>query len=1055
MPPPTRRRTLGPSEATESPLATRRSRRLFDQKLDPSPPSPASPSSANSPLRRSPRKKRDASASASPCKSRGSEKPQGTRSRNSKANGRDDTDESEEENDSSSSYSGDDSADESSSDSLAEDASDDSSESDSAGEARDRKRRRGRTGTRGTPASSRKTKRETPQKRGKPAPDGVDDDGWLECERAAAELVCEIPILAGEKTRKFFRKIVVTERHKTDKVVDGRKTDIKVLQYVEVAVADRDREAGRRGKDGAERRKPVEYRNRTAQVMAIFQDWPVREKKRGRSRGRQEGKIMVELRWLYDREDIENHCWWMNVSVSDSDLPQESWELADSDKCEILPADLIDEAVVAHYDRDSFSAFFEAEEAKEKEEKNRENAVEPRKDKRAKKAEGERADAVARQKQNASSASETEEEEAVESVILVTHFFCTKTSAILPLATMDPDSFFQKLLRCSRFYLRFYDPTSSLPASGGGPSLASLAPLPGEKERGQKEDVSHHQLVQRAVRRLQLDNIPDTLPCRAKECLQVRQFIRSSVLQSGNGEVLYVSGLPGTGKTATVQTVVRGLQEEVEQGILPPFDVVDVNAMRLPHPDFLFSVLHRRFFGTKARSTQQAFAALDRYFTSSRVRGERVRARGRDKEESDGEDREDREERGDRENREDGEEREDESYWTYCDSKGRRRGASSQGDWAKRIVRRGRDRRPCLLIVDEVDCLLTQKQRVLYTLFDWPTHRNARLVVVGIANTIDLPDRFLSSRCASRVGFGRLTFNPYTREQIEEILLARLQECKHLFNEAAIKVCARKVANFFGDLRRALQVLRRALEMRQAEGVIHPADIAKAATDLFDSPIKDAITALPWGLKLLLFCLLQAQRVDGGGVPLLQLRDRFQGLLATMSFQSDPSGQGAVVRGGGKDETATAREERENDLRATLATGQGVAYDELKTMVDVLVQLNVVRLGFCLPRVESASLSTGDCMPSPEEALSSPQKGARRRSDGDRERSFSQSVSPPKRRNAKNAFASSLGLPQGFGPLHVDPLVDERGGDMQVAIAVPLEDVSSAFMADPDFRTLL
>ncbi|CBZ53103.1 hypothetical protein NCLIV_028910 [Neospora caninum Liverpool] len=917
MPPPTRRRTLGPSEATESPLATRRSRRLFDQKLDPSPPSPASPSSANSPLRRSPRKKRDASASASPCKSRGSEKPQGTRSRNSKANGRDDTDESEEENDSSSSYSGDDSADESSSDSLAEDASDDSSESDSAGEARDRKRRRGRTGTRGTPASSRKTKRETPQKRGKPAPDGVDDDGWLECERAAAELVCEIPILAGEKTRKFFRKIVVTERHKTDKVVDGRKTDIKVLQYVEVAVADRDREAGRRGKDGAERRKPVEYRNRTAvlspalclsgaaQVMAIFQDWPVREKKRGRSRGRQEGKIMVELRWLYDREDIENHCWWMNVSVSDSDLPQESWELADSDKCEILPADLIDEAVVAHYDRDSFSAFFEAEEAKEKEEKNRENAVEPRKDKRAKKAEGERADAVARQKQNASSASETEEEEAVESVILVTHFFCTKTSAILPLATMDPDSFFQ---------INWSSEQSGAFSSTTSPTL----------------------------------------------------FLAD------------VSGLPGTGKTATVQTVVRGLQEEVEQGILPPFDVVDVNAMRLPHPDFLFSVLHRRFFGTKARSTQQAFAALDRYFTSSRVRGERVRARGRDKEESDGEDREDREERGDRENREDGEEREDESYWTYCDSKGRRRGASSQGDWAKRIVRRGRDRRPCLLIVDEVDCLLTQKQRVLYTLFDWPTHRNARLVVVGIANTIDLPDRFLSSRCASRVGFGRLTFNPYTREQIEEILLARLQECKHLFNEAAIKVCARKVANFFGDLRRALQVLRRALEMRQAEGVIHPADIAKAATDLFDSPIKDAITALPWGLKLLLFCLLQAQRVDGGGVPLLQLRDRFQGLLATMSFQSDPSGQGAVVRGGGKDETATAREERENDLRATLATGQGVAYDELKTMVDV-----------------------------------------------------------------------------GFGPLHVDPLVDERGGDMQVAIAVPLEDVSSAFMADPDFRTLL
>ena len=45
--------------------------------------------------------------------------------------------------------------------------------------------------------------------------------------------------------------------------------------------------------------------------------------------------------------------------------------------------------------------------------------------------------------------------------------------------------------------------------------------------------------------------------------------------------------------------------------------------------------------------------------------------------------------------------------------------------------------------MDELDYMVTRKQTVLYNLFDWPTRRHARLVVVGIANTMDLPERLL------------------------------------------------------------------------------------------------------------------------------------------------------------------------------------------------------------------------------------------------------------------------------------------------------------------------
>lgn len=36
---------------------------------------------------------------------------------------------------------------------------------------------------------------------------------------------------------------------------------------------------------------------------------------------------------------------------------------------------------------------------------------------------------------------------------------------------------------------------------------------------------------------------------------------------------MYISGVPGTGKTATVHAVIRSLQEEADKGEVPEFDV--------------------------------------------------------------------------------------------------------------------------------------------------------------------------------------------------------------------------------------------------------------------------------------------------------------------------------------------------------------------------------------------------------------------------------------------------------------------------------------------------
>ena len=47
---------------------------------------------------------------------------------------------------------------------------------------------------------------------------------------------------------------------------------------------------------------------------------------------------------------------------------------------------------------------------------------------------------------------------------------------------------------------------------------------------------------------------------------------------------MYISGVPGTGKTATVREVGRFLKQSCEEGGLPEFKFVEINGMRLTEP---------------------------------------------------------------------------------------------------------------------------------------------------------------------------------------------------------------------------------------------------------------------------------------------------------------------------------------------------------------------------------------------------------------------------------------------------------------------------------------
>ena len=107
-----------------------------------------------------------------------------------------------------------------------------------------------------------------------------------------------------------------------------------------------------------------------------------------------------------------------------------------------------------------------------------------------------------------------------------------------------------------------------------------------------------------------------------------------------------------------------------------------------------------------------------------------------------------------------------------------------------------RKRRPhelAVVVLDELDYLVTSRQSVLYNLFEWATRAASALIIVGISNTMDLPERLLP-RVESRLNIRRVNFLPYSHKDIGKIIADRLGELDAFTaNDGGIELCARKV----------------------------------------------------------------------------------------------------------------------------------------------------------------------------------------------------------------------------------------------------------------------
>ena len=303
------------------------------------------------------------------------------------------------------------------------------------------------------------------------------------------------------------------------------------------------------------------------------------------------------------------------------------------------------------------------------------------------------------------------------------------------------------------------------------------------------------------------------LPCRKDEQDKIYNYIKKGLQTNGNYSSLYIAGMPGTGKTASVKTIINILESELNEAKkknektidgndIIPFRTLFLSGINYPNLSNVFKVIYKFIF-TKAKdkmNIKNYIHALNNFF-SHRKKYNRSK--------------------------------------TLVDP------TNSH----------------ILLIIDELDILINTSQNLLYNIFNWTTYDFSRLIVISISNTLDLPNRLLP-KIQSRMGNNIIMFKPYNKEELRMIIQDRGIDLK-LFSEDAIRLSCVKVAAINGDLRRVFHIFFKAKEInnmnnykKKNKELVSKYDILNAWDELFSSKISNIIRSLHIFEKIIIATIL-------------------------------------------------------------------------------------------------------------------------------------------------------------------------------------------------------
>lgn len=301
------------------------------------------------------------------------------------------------------------------------------------------------------------------------------------------------------------------------------------------------------------------------------------------------------------------------------------------------------------------------------------------------------------------------------------------------------------------------------------------------------------------------------LPCREKEQEMIYDYIKKGLFTNGNYNSLYIAGMPGTGKTACVKTVINIIESELLQNnkkllkknsknkYIPPFTKLFICGTEFPTISNVFKTIYKFIFSNRKRQSNKKYTQLLNKFFSNRNSVD----------------------------------------------------VAYLNDPSNSHI---------ILVIDEIDFLINKSKNLLYNIFNWTTYEGSKLIVISISNTLDLPNK-LSQKIKSRMGNNKIMFKPYNKDELITILKSKGVEYEK-FTQDALRLSCMKVAAINGDLRRIIQILQRAKEIyklsrkKNKDGKIDKNFIIKACDDLFNSKFTKVMESLQISEKIIICAVL-------------------------------------------------------------------------------------------------------------------------------------------------------------------------------------------------------
>lgn len=206
-----------------------------------------------------------------------------------------------------------------------------------------------------------------------------------------------------------------------------------------------------------------------------------------------------------------------------------------------------------------------------------------------------------------------------------------------------------------------------------------------------------------------------------------------SFVSSGESNILYLTGVPGSGKTHTTLSLLRSLST--------PFSYI--NCSTLKNKDEIYSKIYGELSCIKKNEVKK-------------TRVKRAASNGKENQVA---------KRSVQELR---------FHFSNCQSRH-------------------------IIVIDEIDFLITKNEIFLYNLFEMPFIENSSVLLFVISNSLGS----LSSKVESRIGKNRIEFKPYTSDQ----LLSIAQNEKYSVKNEIVEVVAKRIASSTGDIRKLKEVM--------------------------------------------------------------------------------------------------------------------------------------------------------------------------------------------------------------------------------------------------------